>query len=59
MHLPRMKPTCVAAQTTVRIVRVTSLPGGGPPDFFHAGPDDQGVYVLAGMPHSDEMLRLS
>lgn len=38
------------------VVRVTSLPSGGPPDFFHAGPDDQGVYVLAGMPHSDEML---
>ncbi len=34
-------------------VRVTALPSGGPPDFFHAGPDDQGMYVLAGSPHAD------
>lgn len=38
------------------VVRVAALPGGGPPDFFHAGPDDQGVYVLAGSPYSDETL---
>ena len=38
------------------IVRVTALPGGGPPDFFHAGPDDQGVYMLAGSAHADDTL---
>ena len=38
------------------LVRVCSLPGGAPPDFFHAGPDDPGVYVLAGAPHEDESL---
>jgi len=35
------------------VVRVAPLPGGAPPDFFHAGPDDAGVYVLAGLPHAD------
>lgn len=35
------------------LVRVVPLPNGEPPDFFHAGPDDPGVYVLAGLPHSD------
>ena len=34
-------------------VTVSALPSGGPPDFFHAGPDDQGMYVLAGLPHTD------
>jgi hypothetical protein len=34
-------------------VSVAALPGGEPPDFFHAGPDDQGMYVLAGSPHAD------
>ena len=34
-------------------VSVAALPGGGPPDFFHAGPDDQGMYVLAGSRHAD------
>ncbi len=38
------------------VVRVTALPGGEAPDFFHAGPDDQGVYVLAGSAHADETL---
>jgi len=38
------------------VVQVTALPGGAPPDFFHAGPDDQGVYVLAGLAHPDESL---
>jgi len=37
-------------------VRVTPLPSGGPPDFFHAGPDDPGVYVLAGAPFDDGSL---
>jgi hypothetical protein len=37
-------------------VRVSPLPGGAPPDFFHAGPDDPGVYVLAGAPHEDGSL---
>lgn len=35
------------------LVRVAALPGGAPPDFFHAGPDDPGLYVLAGLPHAD------
>ena len=35
------------------LVRITPLPGGAPPDFFHAGPDDPGMYVLAGLPHAD------
>jgi hypothetical protein len=34
-------------------VTVAALPGGGPPDFFHAGPDDQGMYVLAGSPYAN------
>lgn len=38
------------------LVRVTPLPNGAPPDFFHAGPDDSGVYVLAGAPHEDGSL---
>lgn len=38
------------------IVRVSPLPDGAPPDFFHAGPDDPGVYVLAGAPHEDGSL---
>lgn len=35
---------------------MTALPGGDPPDFFHAGPDDQGVYVLAGAENADRSL---
>ena len=35
------------------VVRANALAAGGPPDFLRAGPDDQGVYVLAGMPHAD------
>lgn len=38
------------------IVDVSALPGGGPPDFFHAGPDDPGMYVLAGAPRQDGSL---
>lgn len=38
------------------LVRVTPLPDGAPPDFFHAGLDDSGVYVLAGAPHEDGSL---
>lgn len=38
------------------LIGVTALPGGAPPDFFHAGPDDSGVYVLAGAPHDDGSL---
>lgn len=38
------------------LIRVAPLPGGAPPDFFHAGPDDPGMYVLAGLPHSDGSL---
>lgn len=38
------------------LVRVVPLPGGSPPDFFHAGPDDPGVYVLAGAPREDGSL---
>lgn len=38
------------------LVPVTPLPGGAPPDFFHAGPDDPGVYVLAGAPRDDGTL---
>lgn len=38
------------------VVRVSPLPDGAPPDFFHAGPDDPGVYVLAGAPHEDGSL---
>jgi hypothetical protein len=34
-------------------VAIAALPGGGPPDFFHAGPDDSGMYVLAGLPDPD------
>lgn len=32
---------------------VAALPDGEPPDFFHAGPDDSGMYVLAGLPNAD------
>lgn len=35
---------------------VNPMPGGVPPDFFHAGPDDPGVYVLAGAPLEDGAL---
>lgn len=35
------------------LVPVAALPGGAPPDFFHAGPADPGMYVLAGLPHED------
>jgi hypothetical protein len=38
------------------VVHVSALPGGGPPDFFHAGPDDPGMYVLAGAPRDDGSL---
>ena len=38
------------------VVRVAALPGGGPPDFFHAGPSDQGIYVLAGSAYADATL---
>lgn len=38
------------------LVYVSPLPGGAPPDFFHAGPDDPGVYVLAGAPRADGSL---
>lgn len=38
------------------MVRITPLPGGAPPDFFHAGPDDPGMYVLAGAPLEDGSL---
>ena len=34
-------------------VRVSALPGGGPPEFFQAGPDELGMYVLAGLTHPD------
>jgi hypothetical protein len=37
-------------------VQLSGRPGGGPPEFFHAGSDDQGMYVLAGSPHSDGTL---
>jgi hypothetical protein len=35
------------------LVRIPALSDGAPPDFFHAGPQDPGVYVLAGLPHAD------
>ncbi len=38
------------------VLRIAPLPGGAPPDFFHAGPDDPGMYVLAGSPNSDGSL---
>jgi hypothetical protein len=38
------------------VVDVSALPGGGPPDFFHAGPADPGMYVLAGAPYADGSL---
>ena len=38
------------------VVNVTALPGGGPPDFFHAGPDDQGLYMLAGAQNADRTM---
>jgi hypothetical protein len=38
------------------LVLVSPLPSGAPPDFFHAGPDDPGVYVLAGAPLADGSL---
>jgi hypothetical protein len=38
------------------VVGAHPLAAGGPPDFLRAGPDDQGTYVLAGMPHADGTL---
>ena len=38
------------------LVRVVPAPGGAPPDFFHAGPDDPGIYVLAGACREDGSL---
>jgi hypothetical protein len=38
------------------LVRISALPGGAPPDFLDARPEDPGLYVLAGAPHADGSL---